>query len=142
MLNSQDIQRVAEAFGIRHKDMVDEAGLRVVVSEHSQGFICCAALDPTLSCPSTIGMTDGTVLFSENWSQLESDNSFLKLEFYCIGSSFVAIEFFGNPERVFLYPSSPKFNLEHIIAQLNDHRLTTRFKNCAANDANLPVHSE
>lgn len=142
MLSKQDIQRVAEALGLCHNNMADNAGPRVVISEHSHGFICTASMDPNFPCPSTIGITDGTVVFSDSWNLIYADVGFLSLDFFCIGCSFVAVDFYGYPERVFLFPKSPKFNLEKIIERLIHHRHTAGCKNRAANDVNPPARSE
>lgn len=123
MLSDATLNRIADAFGLRTDYREGSFGPNIVVSTESRGFITCTPRDALMSCPSEIALTcGGTLELDKVWEVINKKDDLQKLGFTCPGATFVAVDFYGRPERVFLYPKAHGFDIEMIIELLAAHR--------------------
>lgn len=141
VLTVEGIKRIIQAAGLwMDKDLEgyykDRWGPLLDIGEGYRGFVTCLPRDPTCGfvdqvrrTSSIVALHDGTdrCVYRGDWFACDDKGAYKRC-FKVQGASFALVErqypLYRSyiPERIFVYPYSPKFDLQNITLRLNEYR--------------------
>lgn len=126
MLDAKLVDRLVDAAGLTGKPEDGWSGRQILVMNLPRGFITCTPRDSRFSAPSCPALIGGGMLkFDTGWESFDDRKLLQKLGFTAAGATFVMVDFYGGPERLFLYPNADGFNADLIGELLTVHRKYT-----------------